>query len=123
MMVGREKGWWDNFYWCKNMDDLRVGLDMGPVVIGVKWLEGMYDTQPNGVVDLSGGEVGKHCLTLTGYTPHHAAADRVVRWRNSWGTTYGRNGSGYIRWRDLQSILFDDGNEAAVPMGRKLGRA
>jgi hypothetical protein len=122
MMVGREKGWWDSFYWCKGMDDLRIALDFGPVVIGVDWLQDMYDTDENGIVDIGGRMVGGHCLLITGYSPNYSGKGKVARWRNSWSKGYGKNGNGYIRWADLDRILFRAGNEAAVAVNRKLAR-
>lgn len=120
LLVGRDRGWWTNFKWAKDLGDLRLGLEFGPVVIGVTWYEGMYDTDPNGLVDVSGPEVGGHCLIITGFSKNLAGHGPHFRWRNSWGPLYGRNGNGYITPQNLKTVLFDQGNEAAIVSGRHL---
>jgi hypothetical protein len=115
MLVGRERGWWTGFRWAMSMAELRAALELGPVVVGVEWREGMYRA-PGGVVTVDGRVVGGHALLITGYS----ARRRAWRWRNSWSRSYGVNGSAYIRHDDLDSVLFRAGGEAAVPVGRRL---
>jgi hypothetical protein len=117
MLAGRQRGWWSGFQWAFTMAELRVALETGPVVIGVEWRASMYDA-PNGQVATFGPVVGGHCLLLTGYTPNWHKQGPHYRWRNSWGPTYGVNGSAYIHADDLQGILFRSGGEAASPTGR-----
>lgn len=119
MLVGRARGWWEGFRWAFNMAELRTALEEGPIVIGVEWRERMYAANAGRVV-VGGQVVGGHCLLLTGYTPHHLGLrSPAYRWRNSWGVSYGINGSAYIATADLDSILFRSGGEAAVAIGRK----
>ncbi len=123
MLVGRERGWWSGFSWALNMSELRATLELGPVVVGVEWREGMYEA-PGGVVTVDGPVVGGHCLLLTGYSPNWRRRGPHYRWRNSWGggsTGYGANGSAYIAADGLDTILFGSGGEAAVPTGRSAG--
>ena len=97
----------------------------GPVVIGIPWLDGMYETRPSGLVDVSGSIVGGHALTLIGYHPNmlirgEPGRHEVVKWRNSWGSIYGRRGTGYVRVDDLERLLASAyGAEACVPLARR----
>jgi hypothetical protein len=118
MLVGRERGWYDGFKWALNMAELRAALQLGPVVIGIEWRDDMYDTDAEGLVRAKGKAVGGHCLVITGYSPNWENQGPVYRWRNSWGPSYGRNGSGYITPGQLDGVLFQTGGEAAVPVGR-----
>lgn len=120
MLVMRERLWIREFRWGKDMDDLRLALELGPVVIGVTWRDGMYETDEHGDVTVSGPVVGGHCLLITGYSPNFGGRGQRFRWRNSWSSTYGLRGNGYIRPTALDDVLFADGNEAAVPIGRQL---
>jgi C1A family cysteine protease len=82
----------------------------------------MYRTKRNGVVVVDGNLVGGHAILITGYDPAMIIDGKpceVFRWRNSWGTGYGINGSGYILYSDLENLLQQSG-EACVPMGRKI---
>ncbi len=118
MKVGQERGWWSGYRWALNMAELRAALEEGPVVIGVEWRSGMYDTDEDGFVFCTGPVVGGHCLLITGYSPNYKGSGRAFRWRNSWGHSYGRNGNGYIHPDQLDSVLFQAGGEASVPVGR-----
>jgi hypothetical protein len=124
--VLQERGLIGGYRWCFNIEDVRDSVvSQGPVVIGIPWLDGMYETRPSGLVDVSGPQVGGHCIALTGYNPSARLAGEgwlkrfeVFRWRNSWGTAYGNNGSGYITIEDLETLLKSTG-EACVPTDRK----
>ncbi len=122
MQVGRQLGLYDGYRWAFGVDDVQQAvIQLGPVVIGVPWTEGMYDTDPGGLVRVGGRPVGGHCLLLTGYYPTHPVFGEVYRWRNSWGRSYGVRGNGWVRAADLAALLAD-GGEAAIPHGRKPGR-
>lgn len=117
-----QEGFIDSYRWCFGVDDVRDAIiTTGPVVIGVPWRSGMYSTKSTGMVSITGNLVGGHCLVITGYDPEMKIGNKtyeVFRWRNSWGTNYGINGSGYIRSSDL-AILLSSNGEACVPIGRK----
>jgi hypothetical protein len=119
MLVGRERGWWDGFSWAFTMDELRTALETGPVVLGVLWTEGMYEA-PGGRLAVTGPVVGGHCILATGYSANWRGGGPHYRLRNSWGRSWGVNGSAYIQAGHLNKILFEEGGEAAVPTGRKL---
>ena len=120
--IVKEEGFISGYRWCFNIEDIRDSvISEGPVVIGVPWRKGMYKTANNGLVQITGPVVGGHCLTITGYDPAMKIGNNtyeVFRWRNSWGTEYGINGSGYIKKVDLEKLLAGTG-EACVPIGRK----
>jgi hypothetical protein len=113
------------YRWSFSIEDLRDALiHIGPVVIGIPWMDGMYQTRPSGLVDVSGRVVGGHCILLTGYNPKMRISGEgffkrweVARWRNSWGTSYGKKGDGWIQMEDLERLLQNSG-EACVPMQR-----
>jgi C1A family cysteine protease len=119
--VMQEQGFIEEYRWCFSTDDVRDAvISEGPVVIGIPWKKGMYSTLGNGLVQVTGPNVGGHCLTITGYDPAFKVGNQtfeVFRWRNSWGKGYGLDGSGYIKYTDLQRLLKDKG-EACVPMKR-----
>jgi hypothetical protein len=119
MLVARERGWCTGFNWAFGMLELRQALETGPVVIGVEWREESYDTQPNGDLRVGGPVAGGHCVVVTGYSPNYAGRGPRYRIRNSWGQ-WGKNGNGYVAPDDLDSILFQSGGEAAIPVGRHL---
>lgn len=124
--VMKARGFITSYRWAFGINDVRDAvIQEGPVVIGIPWKEGMYETDANGLVKVTGKNVGGHCLTITGYDPAMKIGSRtyeVYRWRNSWGTSYGINGSGYIKAADLAKLLKGVG-EACVPIGRMLPKS
>lgn len=112
------------YRWAFGIDDvIDAVVEVGPVVIGVEWREGMLETRPGGLVHVVGRIIGGHCLTLIGYNPHmRIVGERgrfeVFKWRNSWGVGYGRNGSGYVTVEGLEALLAHTG-EACVPLARR----
>lgn len=112
-------GFIKEYRWCfKTADVIDALLTTGPVVIGIPWYESMYETKTNGLVEISGKQVGGHCLLLYGYHPAKAirgdGIQEVVYWRNSWGPGYGINGTGYVPLKQLDLLLKQA--EAAVPI-------
>lgn len=116
--VMQEEGVIGEYRWCFGITDVRRAiLSAGPIVIGVPWYSEMYETHPDGIVKMGGDLVGGHCLFINGYHPAklvNGVPREMFRWRNSWGKSYGINGSAWIVMEDLTSLLDEDG-EACVP--------
>jgi hypothetical protein len=117
--MAQRLGYIESYRWAFGIEQVIDALvELGPVIIGVPWFSNMYQTEPNGLVDVGGRLVGGHAICLTGYHPKHPVhRGPVIRWRNSWGPHYGINGNGMIRPNDLSWLLSQYG-EACVPMGR-----
>lgn len=118
MQAAVERGWIGGYLWAFGTKDVaQAVLQRGPVVIGVPWLSGMYDTGPGGLVQLAGEDTGAgHCLAVVGIRmkgPQGQPGPFFV-WQNSWGPSYGDGGLGYIHHRDLAALLHGAG-EAAIP--------
>lgn len=123
MKVGRERGWWGGYSWAFSIEDVKRALLLGPVILGVPWYEGSYETRGRYSELVTDGElVGGHTILCTGWTPSYGNLGETFRLRNSWGATFGRNGNCYVRARTLAGLLEQDG-EAAVPTARALGGA
>jgi hypothetical protein len=122
--VMQERGYIPEYRWAFGVEQVRDAvISEGPVVLGINWLEGMYETRPSGLVEVNGSVVGGHCITLTGYNPRARLKGEKgyfegFRWKNSWGLSYGVNGLGFIKIEDLDTLLKADG-EACVPMQRQ----
>lgn len=126
--VAKLGGFISGYRWAFSVSDVLDGLAfVGPVVLGVPWLESMYVTGPGGLVSVSGSRVGGHAIVATGFGVKdfrvsglvgRRAVQRefVVRWRNSWGSRYGVKGDGFIRLDDL-ALLLKQGGEACIPLG------
>lgn len=91
---------------------LTSALQGGPVIIGIPWLNSMFTPAADGriPVDQSSGVAGGHEIEIAGYD---AAAGEY--WlTNSWGTSWGQGGRGYLTAADLQWLLSQQG-DVTVP--------
>lgn len=118
-------GFIEGYRWAFGVEQVIDALvGHGPVVLGINWYDGMYETRPSGMVEVSGRLVGGHAITLFGYHPKMRIRGEgwfkrheVVPWVNSWGSEYGNNGIGYLKIEDLDRLLKEQG-EACVPVNR-----
>jgi hypothetical protein len=121
LLVMRERKWIESFWWAKTMDEFLGALQaFGPLVIGCRWSEAQYETQGSDAeVVVDDDWVGWHALLVNGYSPVYGnKRKRKLRWRNSWDLSYGKNGNGYIDPELLEHIVFGQGGEAGVVVGR-----
>lgn len=132
----REYGTLGSWYWAKGIGETIMALGRkGPVVFGLDWFSGMFDTNDAGYIRPLGEWVGGHCLLGRGvrlmWKPGTTAAQRAstdwlahldltrttIRLRNSWGQHWGMNGDALITAHDLSALL-DRQGEVVVPLQR-----
>jgi len=117
--TAKTKGIIDEYRWCFSVEDLKDAvLRLGPVVVGINWYHGMYHTGKNGLVRISGNKVGGHAIMITGFIPDfkiNNVPTPVFEWVNSWGSGYGVNGKGYVKYEDM-SRLIEERAEMCVPI-------
>lgn len=115
------RGWYGEYRWAFDWTDaLHALVNIGPIVIGVNWYEGM-DT-PRHVHDreapwitASGAVRGGHCVAVIGYLKYRNAVKII----NSWGEGWGLKGRALLSVGDFKRILEEDG-ECCVPLRRRV---
>jgi hypothetical protein len=120
------------YRWAFGLQDLILALShQGPVVLGLNWYSGMFNTDAQGYLRVTGELSGGHCLLAVGVnivlaagftgTPtrlEHIDLDRsFVVLHNSWGQDWGVSGRCRMTLRDMQRLLSEQG-EACVPVVR-----
>lgn len=111
--AAREAGIITSFQHARSVDDVLGALELvGPGVMGSGWHSGMFGTDANFMVDVSGPVEGGHAYCLDGYFPAYHGQE-VVRGFNSWGLNWGDRGRFYMKVSDLRR-LWDDGAEFAT---------
>lgn len=116
--VAQKAGLVSEYRWCFGMDDVLKALMTGPVVVGCAWKDSMINPGPDGLIDISGKNLGGHAVVLTGvgFDRHFVGQGRidVVRIKQSWGRAHGANGSVYLRVEDMRVLLEEQHGEACV---------
>ncbi len=119
------------YRWAFSGDDTLLALRRGPVVIGVDWLEGMFDTDADGFIHPTGRVMGGHCVLLRGCrvrfkanTTHYTAADvdrelTTLLGRNSWNRDWGVDGDFKMTLASLDYLL-GRGGDVCVPVIREV---
>jgi len=95
-----------------SMAALNSALQAGPVLIGIPWLNSMFNPAADGriPVDQASPVAGGHELELCRFD-----ATTGEYWvANSWGTSWGQAGYGYLTAADLQWLLSQQG-DVTVP--------
>lgn len=121
MKVGRMLGWWTEYRWAFGVDDMRRAIQLGPLVLGVPWHAGMYETDAEGVVVVRGQQIGGHCITCVGWSIDYAGRGPGFWWLNSWGRGYGNGGAAFVPETTMVGLVEGVG-ECAVPVGQAEGR-
>lgn len=95
-----------------SMSALTSALQRGPVMIGIVWLNSMFDPNGDGqlVVDPGSGVAGGHEIELNRYDA--TSGDFWIT--NSWGEGWGVNGCAYLTTPDLRRLLSQQG-DVTVP--------
>lgn len=115
--VLQSKGHVANYYWAGSVEEIILAIKtQGPVIMGTNWYSGMMNPGSGGIVSVSGGNVGGHAWMVYGYSTNYRAFAAL----NSWGPTWGQNGTFWIYERDLARLFSEDG-EACVATEKSLG--
>lgn len=123
--VAKRRGYITEYRWCLDMNDLIIALGYhGPVVIGVDWYTGMFDTDKDGYIRPTGRIEGGHCVMLNQVRlkkNKDGSIDYMSSYLggvNSWGESWGVKGRFKIPLVDVAKLF--PGGDFAVPMGRKV---
>jgi hypothetical protein len=115
--VVRGLGYMKEYRWAFGLNDLILAVGFcGPVVLGIPWYEGMFNTDKRGYLHISGDVAGGHAIACIGVN----LKNKFFRLHNSWGKDWGKDGEALIGWSDMDRLLHE-GGEACVPIGRRLG--
>lgn len=118
-------GHMEEYRWAFGIDDVVKTLsEYGPLVLGINWYEGMFDTDTNGFIKPTGNLAGGHAILAKGILFRKRVGflwemlpEPVIVLHNSWGTNWGIGGDAYITASDLSTLLKQQG-EACVPVKR-----
>lgn len=107
---GQQLGLFTGYTHAFSLGALKSALQTGAVMAGTVWLNSMFDPAGDGTitVDHASGVAGGHEYVVSGWDGARFRMD------NSWDTSWGDHGSGYIAEADMQWLLSQQG-DVTVP--------
>jgi hypothetical protein len=91
-----------SYYWAYDLNTLiNTVLNIGPVVVGTHWYQGMMVPNRNGLIRISGRVVGGHAYVINGVD----TTRRLFRIKNSWGRNWGLQGMAFISFNDMTRLI------------------
>lgn len=101
----------ESYRWATSINDMVAVLGYhGPIVIGVNWYEGMFDTDEVGFIHVDGQINGGHCVLVRGVDIE--ASTFLIQ--NSWGLGWGIKGCAFISFDDMARLLHEQGEACVV---------
>ena len=118
MKAARLFGYVKSWKWATTVSEARHGLSYhGAGEAGTWWWSGMWNTDADGFIHVTGDRAGGHAYAVAGYGVHKG--EPAFRMENSWGPGWGDNGGAWIKETDF-ALLLADGGELAFPLKVRL---
>jgi C1A family cysteine protease len=111
MRVLKQSGYISSYNWAFEPEAvIRHLLEVSPVILGVDWLEGMWDTDKDGYIHATGSAYGGHAILAVAVNRNRINPDETkgaIRLLNSWGRGWGDKGSGraWLGFNDLALLM------------------
>ena len=95
-----------SYYWAYDLQSLiTTVLNLGPVVVGTNWYEGMFYPNTKGIIRSTGRLAGGHAYVINGVD----TKTKMFRIKNSWGKIWGQKGHAFISFNDMSRLIREDG--------------
>ena len=88
------------------LNDALKALSLYPVITGINWYSDMFHPDPDGRVHPTGTVAGGHEIEAYKVDVENG---RIWFW-NSWGASWGVNGTFYLTWADFATLLAQQGD-------------
>jgi len=96
----------DSYWRIETLLELKTALIDSPVVIGIPCFREIFSVGSNGVIPYPANPqeiFGGHAICIVGYND----STQRVKFKNSWSTSWGQNGYGYLPYRYIDDFMWD----------------
>lgn len=116
--VMKQRGEISDYFWITSPEELESTLlNRGPVCVGTNWYEDMFypaTRYGNQYLNVSGPYAGGHEYVLNGIDTAPDDGPAFYRMKNSWGTSWGKNGTARIPKNQMDDLIFSQGGDAVL---------
>lgn len=108
------------YYWASDPWELRAHLlEVGSVCVGLDWYRSMFFPEAlyNNYyvnVDKDSPIDGGHEILINGVNSSPSRGEPFYRIKNSWGASWGKNGTARIPCTQLEDLIFNQNGDAVV---------
>jgi len=98
----------DSYWRINGLNELKAALLNGPVVLGIPCFVEIFYADITGYVSYprNSSEIyGGHAITAVGYDDKLYGG--IIKFKNSWGKYWGKNGYGYLPYEYINDFLWD----------------
>lgn len=106
--AAQAQGWISSYTHAFGLDHALGALQLGPVLVGTSWHQGMFTPDGKGFVHPDGNIAGGHEYLLIGDD-----AKGKLTFLNSWSAGWGKRGRFYMTYADFSTLLNDKGDVTA----------
>lgn len=104
------------YRWAQSVTDvINTVMTVGPMVVGTKWKTGMNTPSSDGIMRVTGRDMGGHAYVINGVN----LDKELFRVKNSWGKQWGKQGYAFIKISDFEKLL-NTGGEACIAFEKVL---
>jgi hypothetical protein len=96
----------DSYWRVLNLTELKIALKDGPVPIGIPCFYEIFFVDSSGLVPYPNNPskiYGGHAVCAVGYND----GTKLVKFKNSWGKSWGEDGYGYLPYKYIDDFLWD----------------
>lgn len=102
----QREGFIGSYYWAWDVQTIISALlSTGPLVVGTSWYFDMFFPDENGLITATDVNMGGHAYLLDGIN----IKKQLIRIKNSWGRSWGKNGFAYISFDDMDKLIKENG--------------
>jgi C1A family cysteine protease len=96
----------DSYWRINNLDEMKVALANGPVVIGIPCFREIFSVGSSGYIPYPSDPntiYGGHAICIVGFSD----SKELVTFKNSWGPGWGNKGYGILPYKYINDFLWD----------------
>ena len=112
LKIVTQLGYVGEYRWARNESEIALAISAGPVILATDWFQSMSKPRSDGYITASGKLLGGHCYLAIGLKVTTAGGYYTIY--NSWGPSWGKNGTAKLSRASLAKLMGRRGEAALI---------